>query len=79
MEDNAEGRAEAIADPDVRLEEGGVFLNSEASTAELKKWAGDLARNTQDVVAVTILGEDNCRPGDGCDAIKKDQSIAEIA
>lgn len=43
---------EWIADPDVRVEEGVVFLSGEASTAELKKWAGDLARNTQDVVAV---------------------------
>lgn len=38
--------------PQVRVEEGVVFLNGQASSAELKKWAGDLARNTQDVVAV---------------------------
>ncbi len=38
--------------PDVRVEEGVVFLSGEASTGDLKKWAGDLARNTQDVVAV---------------------------
>ncbi len=38
--------------PQVRVEEGVVFLNGRAETEELKKWAGDLARNTQDVVAV---------------------------
>lgn len=36
----------------VRVEEGVVFLNGETSSDELKKWAGDLARSTQDVVAV---------------------------
>lgn len=39
-------------DPQVHVEEGVVFLNGGAETDELKKWAGDLARNTQDVVAV---------------------------
>jgi small conductance mechanosensitive channel len=39
-------------DPQVRVEEGVVFLNGRVETDELKKWAGDLARNTQDVVAV---------------------------
>lgn len=39
-------------DPHVRVEEGVVFLNGQTETDELKKWAGDLARNTQDVVAV---------------------------
>ena len=39
-------------DPEVRVEEGVVFLKGGTETAELKKWAGDLARNTQDVVAV---------------------------
>jgi small conductance mechanosensitive channel len=38
--------------PQVRVNEGVVFLTGEAKTAELQKWAGDLARNTQDVVAV---------------------------
>jgi small-conductance mechanosensitive channel len=38
--------------PQVRVEEGVVFLSGGTDTAELKKWAGDLARNTQDVVAV---------------------------
>ena len=39
-------------DPQVRVEEGVVFLNGQVESDELKKWAGDLARNTQDVVAV---------------------------
>lgn len=38
--------------PEVRVEEGVVFLNGKVKTAELKKWAGDLARNTQGIVAV---------------------------
>lgn len=38
--------------PEVRVEEGVVFLEGRVASDELKKWAGDLARNTQDVVAV---------------------------
>jgi len=38
--------------PDVRVEQGVVFLKGRVASEELKKWAGDLARNTQDVVAV---------------------------
>jgi len=38
--------------PRVEVREGVVFLNGRAETDDLKKWAGDLARNTQDVVAV---------------------------
>jgi hypothetical protein len=38
--------------PQVRVEEGVVFLNGRTETDELEKWAGELARNTQDVVAV---------------------------
>lgn len=38
--------------PEVRVEEGVVFLTGRVASDELKKWAGDLARNTQDVVAV---------------------------
>jgi len=38
--------------PKVAVEEGVVFLEGSVSSAELKKWAGDLARSTQDVVAV---------------------------
>lgn len=41
-----------FAAPEVRVEEGVVFLKGMANTEELKKWAGDLARNTQGVVAV---------------------------
>ena len=41
-----------FTDPQVRVEEGVVFLNGRTESDELKKWAGDLARNTQDVVAV---------------------------
>lgn len=43
---------EWFTDPEVRVQEGVVFLSGLAESAELKKWAGDLARNTQDVVAV---------------------------
>jgi small-conductance mechanosensitive channel len=39
-------------EPQVRVDEGIVFLNGSTETEELKKWAGDLARRTQDVVAV---------------------------
>jgi small conductance mechanosensitive channel len=39
-------------DPRVEVREGVVFLNGRTETDDLKKWAGDLARNTQDVVAV---------------------------
>ena len=38
--------------PEVQVEEGVVFLTGRTENAELKQWAGDLARNTQDVVAV---------------------------
>jgi small conductance mechanosensitive channel len=38
--------------PSVRVEDGVVFLGGETATADLKAWAGDLARNTQDVAAV---------------------------
>jgi small conductance mechanosensitive channel len=41
-----------FVDPQVEVREGVVFLNGRAESDELKKWAGDLARNTQDVVAV---------------------------
>jgi len=36
----------------VRVENGVVFLGGPANSEELKKWAGDLARNTQGVAAV---------------------------
>lgn len=38
--------------PQVRVQDGVVFLSGQAQTAEFKTWAGDLARNTQDVTAV---------------------------
>ncbi len=41
-----------FVEPKVRVEEGVVFLSGRTETDDLKKWAGDLARNTQDVVAV---------------------------
>jgi len=43
---------EWFTDPQVHVEEGVVFLNGPVETVELKKWAGDLASKTQDVVAV---------------------------
>ena len=41
-----------FTDAQVKVENGVVFLNGRTDTDELKKWASDLARNTQDVVAV---------------------------
>jgi small-conductance mechanosensitive channel len=38
--------------PRVRVQDGVVFLEGTASTEQLKNWAGELARNTEDVVAV---------------------------
>jgi small conductance mechanosensitive channel len=38
--------------PEVEVNEGIAFLRGEAARAEYRQWAGDLARNTQDVVAV---------------------------
>lgn len=38
--------------PQVQVKEGVVFLDGGVASDELKKWAGNLARNTQDVVAV---------------------------
>jgi len=38
--------------PTVNVEEGVVFLAGKTKTSEHKKWAGKLAQNTQDVVAV---------------------------
>lgn len=39
-------------EPRVDVREGVVFLSGRVETVELKVWAGDLARSTQDVVAV---------------------------
>lgn len=41
-----------FSDSAVRVENGVVFLDGSADTEEYKQWAGDLAGNTQDVVAV---------------------------
>jgi small-conductance mechanosensitive channel len=41
-----------FTNPGVKVEQGVVFLTGDAKSEEYKKWAGDLARNTQDVVAV---------------------------
>lgn len=41
-----------FTDAKVRVDEGVVFLSGQADTEQLRKWAGDLARNTQGVVAV---------------------------
>jgi len=38
--------------PEVKVVDGVVFLKGGADSDEIKKWASDLARNTQDVVAV---------------------------
>lgn len=38
--------------PEVRVDEGVVFLRGRTLKDEYRTWAGDLARNTQDVVAV---------------------------
>lgn len=39
-------------DPKVEVKDGVVFLEGKAKTDQSKKWAGDLAHNTQDAVAV---------------------------
>ncbi|MEO6786877.1 MAG: mechanosensitive ion channel domain-containing protein [Chthoniobacteraceae bacterium] len=41
-----------FTDPKVDVKEGVVFINGQTDEALHKQWAGDLARNTQDVVAV---------------------------
>ncbi|WP_210417792.1 mechanosensitive ion channel family protein [Bythopirellula goksoeyrii] len=43
---------EWFVDPQVRVEEGVVFLTGEAKSPEHKEWATKLSGNTQDVVAV---------------------------
>lgn len=39
-------------DPDVRVQDGVVFLSGQTENADYRTWAGDLARSTQDVAAV---------------------------
>ncbi|MDZ4744078.1 MAG: mechanosensitive ion channel family protein [Verrucomicrobiota bacterium] len=41
-----------IVAPQVEVVDGVVFLKGRSESDEIKKWAGDLTRNTQDVVAV---------------------------
>lgn len=41
-----------FVEPAVEVNEGVVFLSGQAKNSDYRKWAGDLARNTQDVVAV---------------------------
>jgi len=41
-----------FTDVQVRVQDGVVFLNGQAESEELRKWASSLARNTQDVVAI---------------------------
>ena len=43
---------EWFTDPRVRVDQGVVFLEGRAPSEKLKTWAGNLARRTQDVVAV---------------------------
>lgn len=43
---------EWFRNPRVSVRDGVVFLDGEAETEEYRTWAGNLARNTQDVVAV---------------------------
>lgn len=43
---------EWFEDPQVEVSDGVVFLGGSTETADYKRWAGDLARNTQDVTAV---------------------------
>lgn len=41
-----------FTDPQVRVQDGVVFLTGATQTDEFRLWAGNLARNTQDVAAV---------------------------
>jgi small conductance mechanosensitive channel len=41
-----------FTNPEVQVRDGVVFLEGQTRTEEYKRWAGDLARNTQDVAAV---------------------------
>jgi small conductance mechanosensitive channel len=41
-----------FTNPDVQVRDGVVFLEGQTRAEEYKRWAGDLARNTQDVAAV---------------------------
>lgn len=41
-----------FTNPDVQVRDGVVFLQGQTRAEEYQRWAGDLARNTQDVAAV---------------------------
>ena len=41
-----------FVEPQVRVDQGVVFLSGRTGSEELRKWAGDLARKTEGVVAV---------------------------
>jgi len=43
---------EWFKNPQVEVNDGVVFLSGSTETGDYKRWAGDLARNTQDVTAV---------------------------
>ncbi len=43
---------EWFEDPQVEVNDGVVFLSGSTGNGDYKRWAGDLARNTQDVTAV---------------------------
>ena len=43
---------EWFENPQVEVNDGVVFLSGSTESADYKRWAGDLARNTQDVTAV---------------------------
>jgi small conductance mechanosensitive channel len=43
---------EWFENPQVEVNDGVVFLSGSTETVDYKRWAGDLARNTQDVTAV---------------------------
>ena len=43
---------EWFENPEVEVNDGVVFLSGSTETTDQKRWAGDLARNTQDVTAV---------------------------
>lgn len=41
-----------FTEPQIAVQEGVVFLDGQTNDEQYRKWAGDLARNTQDVVGV---------------------------
>lgn len=66
--------------PRVMVEEGVVFLEGETTTEEYRTWAGNLARNTQDVVAVVNRIEVTPRPAwDFTPALEEIRSLWEGA